>query len=47
MSVLSFDGATVTARIGGRKVDALRDIAFDLHQGETIGLVGNPVRAKA
>jgi dipeptide transport system ATP-binding protein len=47
MSVLSFDGVTVTARIGGRKVDVLRDIAFELHQGETIGLVGESGAGKS
>ena len=40
MSVLSFDKVTVTARIGGRSVDVLRDISFDLGQDEIIGLVG-------
>ena len=47
MTVLSFDGVTVTARIGGRKVDVLRDIAFELHQGETIGLVGESGAGKS
>jgi peptide/nickel transport system ATP-binding protein len=47
MSVLSFDSVTVTARIGGRKVDVLRDIAFELQQGETIGLVGESGAGKS
>ena len=33
MSVLSFDNVTVTARMGGRSVDVLRDISFSLGAG--------------
>ena len=47
MGVLCFDRVTVSARMGGRKVDVLRDIAFDLHQGETVGLVGESGAGKS
>ncbi len=33
MSVLTFDNVTVTARIGGRNIDVLRDLSFDLGAG--------------
>ena len=47
MSVLPSTSVTVTARIGGRKVDVLRDIAFELGQGEIIGLVGESGAGKS
>ncbi len=47
MSVLAFDEVTVTARMGGRKVDVLRDISFALGQGEIIGLVGESGAGKS
>lgn len=47
MSVLSFDKVTVTARIGGRNIDVLRDLSFDLGQDEIIGLVGESGAGKS
>ena len=47
MSVLSFDKVTVTARVGGRSVDVLRDLSFDLGQDEIIGLVGESGAGKS
>jgi len=47
MSVLSFDKVTVTARLGGRSVDVLRDLSFDLRQDEIIGLVGESGAGKS
>jgi peptide/nickel transport system ATP-binding protein len=47
MSVLSFDKVTVTARVGGRSVDVLRDLSFELGQDEIIGLVGESGAGKS
>jgi peptide/nickel transport system ATP-binding protein len=47
MSVLSFEQVTVTAGMGGRKVDVLRDISFALGQGEIVGLVGESGAGKS
>jgi peptide/nickel transport system ATP-binding protein len=47
MSVLSFEQVTVTAGMGGRKVDVLRDISFTLGQGEIVGLVGESGAGKS
>ena len=47
MSVLAFDQVTVTARMGGRKVDVLRNISFALEQGDIIGLVGESGAGKS
>ena len=47
MSVLSFDKVTVTARIGGRNIDVLRDLSFELNQDEIIGLVGESGAGKS
>ena len=35
----------VSFRTTGGKVQAVRDISFDLHKGETLAIVGNPVPA--
>jgi peptide/nickel transport system ATP-binding protein len=47
MDVLSFDEVTVTARMGGRSVDVLRDISFSLAQGDIVGLVGESGAGKS
>jgi peptide/nickel transport system ATP-binding protein len=45
--VLSFDTVTVTARMGGRSIDVLRDISFALGQGDIVGLVGESGAGKS
>ena len=47
MSVLTFDNVTVTARIGGRNIDVLRDLSFTLGQNEIVGLVGESGAGKS
>ena len=47
MSVLSFEGVTVTANMSGRAIDVLRDISFSLEKGEIIGLVGESGAGKS
>ena len=47
MNVLSFDGITVTARMGGGSIDVLRDISFSVAQGEIAGLVGESGAGKS
>ena len=47
MSVLVFDEVTVTAGMGGRKIDVLREISFALGQGEIVGLVGESGAGKS
>jgi peptide/nickel transport system ATP-binding protein len=47
MSVLAFDQVTVAARMGGRRIDVLREISFALGQGEIIGLVGESGAGKS
>ena len=46
-NVLSFDNVTVTARMGGRSVDVLRDISFALGPGDIAGLVGESGAGKS
>lgn len=46
-NVLSFDNVTVTARMGGRSVDVLRDISFSLAPGDIAGLVGESGAGKS
>jgi len=46
-AVLSFDDVTVTARMSGRKIDVLRNISFELGQGDIVGLVGESGAGKS
>ncbi|MGV3635871.1 MAG: dipeptide ABC transporter ATP-binding protein [Pseudorhodoplanes sp.] len=46
-TVLSFDNVTVTARMGGRSIDVLREISFTLGQGDIVGLVGESGAGKS
>jgi peptide/nickel transport system ATP-binding protein len=46
-NVLFFDNVTVTARMGGRSVDVLRDISFALGPGDIAGLVGESGAGKS
>jgi peptide/nickel transport system ATP-binding protein len=45
--ILSFDKVTVTARLGGRAVDVLRELSFVLEQGDIVGLVGESGAGKS
>jgi peptide/nickel transport system ATP-binding protein len=47
MTVLAARGLTLTARIGGRDVEALRDINFELGAGKVLGLVGESGAGKS
>ncbi|MFN3349905.1 dipeptide ABC transporter ATP-binding protein [Pseudorhodoplanes sp.] len=47
MPVLSFDKVTVSARMGGRSIDVLREISFDLDAGGIAGLVGESGAGKS
>lgn len=47
MSVLTFDNVTVTAKIGQRRIDVLRNLSFTLDQNEIIGLVGESGAGKS
>ncbi len=45
--ILSFDNVTVSARLGGRNVDVLRELSFVLEQGDIVGLVGESGAGKS
>lgn len=47
MSVLSFNNVTVTARLGERSVEVLRDLTFELGRDDIIGLVGESGAGKS
>jgi peptide/nickel transport system ATP-binding protein len=47
MTVLAARSLTVTAHIGGRDVEALRDINFELGAGRVLGLVGESGAGKS
>ncbi|MEW1642322.1 dipeptide/oligopeptide/nickel ABC transporter permease/ATP-binding protein [Streptomyces sp. NPDC091219] len=39
-ALLSVRGLTVSLRIGGTPTEVIRDVSFDLHAGEVLGIVG-------
>jgi peptide/nickel transport system ATP-binding protein len=47
MSLLAARGLTLTAHIGGRDIEALRDIDFALDEGRILGLVGESGAGKS
>jgi dipeptide transport system ATP-binding protein len=47
MSLLVADGLTVSAMLGGQRVDVVRDLSFTLAPGQVLGLVGESGAGKS